>query len=164
MDREQLSTDKLLKYEIKADQGPLAIDGIAVENPFVYVYEIEENGSPKSSKNYEISLLTFFQEDSLKRLPGSIENDLTITVPEYQLVVGDERNPLGVWCHEFGHELYLPDFYDTDQSSEGVGNWAVMAAGAWGNNGETPVYFSAFSRIWLGWDEAILVDLSLIHI
>lgn len=79
-------------------------------------------------------------------------------VPEYQLVGGDERNPLGVWCHEFGHELYLPDFYDTDQSSEGVGNWAVMAAGAWGNNGETPVYFSAFSRIWLGWDEATLVD------
>ena len=79
-------------------------------------------------------------------------------VPEYQIVGGAERNPLGVWCHEFGHELYLPDFYDTDQSSEGVGNWAVMAAGAWGNNGETPVYFSAFSRIWLGWEEAILVD------
>ena len=78
-------------------------------------------------------------------------------VPEYQLVNG-ERNPLGVWCHEFGHELGLPDYYDTDQSSEGVGNWAIMAAGAWGNNGETPVYFSAYSRIWLGWDEPILVD------
>ena len=78
-------------------------------------------------------------------------------VPEYQLVNG-ERNPLGVWCHEFGHELGLPDYYDTDQSSEGVGNWAVMAAGAWGNNGETPVYFSAYSRIWLGWDEPIIVD------
>ena len=78
-------------------------------------------------------------------------------VPEYQLSNG-ERNPLGVWCHEFGHELGLPDYYDTDGSSEGVGNWAVMAAGSWGNNGETPVYFSAYSRYWLGWDEPITVE------
>ncbi|MAW93247.1 MAG: hypothetical protein CMA32_02000 [Euryarchaeota archaeon] len=78
-------------------------------------------------------------------------------VPEYQ-ESGGERNPLGVWCHEFGHELGLPDFYDTDGSSEGSGNWAVMAAGSWGNNGETPVYFSAFSRYWLGWEEPILIE------
>ena len=78
-------------------------------------------------------------------------------VPEYQLVNG-ESNPLGVWCHEFGHELGLPDYYDTDGSSEGVGNWAVMAAGSWGNNGETPVYFSAYSRYWLGWDEPITIE------
>ena len=78
-------------------------------------------------------------------------------VPEYQ-ESGGERNPLGVWCHEFGHELGLPDFYDTDGSSEGAGNWAVMAAGSWGNNGETPVYFSAFSRYWLGWEEPVLIE------
>ena len=78
-------------------------------------------------------------------------------VPEYQLSNG-EKNPLGVWCHEFGHELGLPDYYDTDGSSEGVGNWAVMAGGSWGNNGETPVYFSAYSRYWLGWDEPIIVQ------
>ena len=77
-------------------------------------------------------------------------------VPEYQQS-GGERNPLGVWCHEFGHELGLPDFYDTDGSSEGAGNWAVMAAGSWGNNGETPVYFSAYSRYWLGWEEPELI-------
>ena len=33
-----------------------------------------------------------------------------------------------------------------------------MAAGSWGNNGETPVYFSAYSRYWLGWDEPVLVQ------
>ena len=66
VDREELSTDKLLKYEIKADQGSQAIDGIAVENPFVYVYEIEGDGSPKSSNNYEISSLTFFKKTHLQ--------------------------------------------------------------------------------------------------
>ena len=67
-----------------------------------------------------------------------------------------ERNPLGVWCHEFGHELGLPDYYDTDGSSEGkpLGNY-----GRWflGNNGETPVYFSVL-RYWLGWDQPIIVE------
>ena len=58
--------------------------------------------------------------------------------PEYENSNG-ERNPLGVWCHEFGHELGLPDLYDYDNSSEGSGNWGLMGSGSWANNGETPV-------------------------
>ena len=70
--------------------------------------------------------------------------------PEYQNSNG-ERSPLGVWVHEFGHELGLPDLYDTDGSSEGIGHWGVMASGSWTDNGETPAYFSAWCRYWLGW-------------
>ncbi len=77
-------------------------------------------------------------------------------VPEYQTVSG-QNNPLGVWCHEFGHEIGLPDLYDTDGSSGGIGDWGVMASGGWGNNGETPTYLSAWSRYWLGWVEPIVV-------
>ena len=41
--------------------------------------------------------------------------------------------------HELGHLLFgMPDLYDTDNSSEGIGNWCLMAGGTW-NNG---VYFS----------------------
>jgi len=76
--------------------------------------------------------------------------------PEYETIVG-ENNPLGVWCHEFGHELGLPDLYDTDGSSAGIGDWGIMASGSWGNNGETPVYMSAWSRYWLGWVEPIVI-------
>ena len=76
--------------------------------------------------------------------------------PEYQNSNG-ERNPLGVWAHEFGHELGLPDLYDTDGSSEGIGHWGIMASGSWADNGETPTYFSAWSRYWLGWVDPILI-------
>ena len=31
-------------------------------------------------------------------------------------------------AHEFGHAFGLPDFYDTDSSSEGDGNWALVRA------------------------------------
>lgn len=81
-------------------------------------------------------------------------------VPEYQ-DVGDERSPVGVWCHEFGHELGLPDFYDTDDSSEGIGNWGIMSAGNWLNNGETPSHFMAYSKVWLGWIEPVVVETDL---
>ena len=44
-----------------------AIDGIAVENPLIYVYEIDENEQPKYSKSYDITYLTFYENDSLTR-------------------------------------------------------------------------------------------------
>ena len=91
VDRKEISSDKLLKYEIKADQGPLAIDGIACEDPLVYVYEIDTDGLPKYSQDYEVSSLTFFQNDSLTNLPGATIQGSTITVPDYQLVQSLDR-------------------------------------------------------------------------
>ncbi len=38
----------------------------------------------------------------------------------------------GVFAHEMGHAAFgLPDLYDTDNSSEGLGNWSLMAGGSW---------------------------------
>jgi M6 family metalloprotease-like protein len=58
---------------------------------------------------------------------------------------------IGVFCHEFGHMLGLPDMYDTKGSSEGDGEYELMAGGAWLNKEKTPSSLSAFSKIWLGW-------------
>lgn len=38
---------------------------------------------------------------------------------------------VGVYAHEFGHVLGLPDEYDYGYESEGTGNWSVMAGGSW---------------------------------
>jgi M6 family metalloprotease-like protein len=61
---------------------------------------------------------------------------------------------IGVFAHEFGHIFGIPDLYDTDGSSEGLGNWCLMAGGAWGGNGsspQTPVHMSAWVKKELGW-------------
>ena len=57
----------------------------------------------------------------------------------------------GVFCHEFGHVLGLPDLYDTDYSSDGTGMWSIMSGGSWGDGGRRPVHFDAWCKIQLGW-------------
>src|SRR5262249_55453671 len=61
---------------------------------------------------------------------------------------------IGVFAHEFGHAFDLPDLYDIDQNSSGLGNWCLMASGSWGGDNhspETPVRMSAWARQRLGW-------------
>ncbi|OOE10130.1 M6 family metalloprotease domain-containing protein [Fictibacillus arsenicus] len=70
----------------------------------------------------------------------------------------------GVYAHEFGHALGLPDFYDTLYTSEGVGNYSMMAGGSWmrfpnkpAYSGNSPTHFDPFSKIFLGWANPIEV-------
>lgn len=79
--------------------------------------------------------------------------------------------PLGVFVHEFGHVLGLPDLYDrTDasegpdfQDSEGVGNWCLMAGGSWGGDGahtETPSHMSVWCKYQMGWLTPVVITQS----
>ncbi|MGB8656706.1 MAG: M6 family metalloprotease domain-containing protein [Candidatus Zixiibacteriota bacterium] len=77
--------------------------------------------------------------------------DYTIQ-PEYWASPGDMT--LGVYCHELGHIFGLPDLYDTDYSSEGVGIWSLMAAGSWNGPaymGGSPAHPDAWCLARLGY-------------
>lgn len=76
----------------------------------------------------------------------------------YVYSIEPEDGEIGVFCHEFGHVLGLPDLYDTDYSSNGVGYWSLMAAGSWGGDGahaDTPSHPDIWSKIQLGWSTPI---------
>lgn len=62
-----------------------------------------------------------------------------------------EDGRLGVFAHEFGHVLGLPDLYDTNYLSSGVGEWCLMGGGSWGNNGNRPCDMSCWCKYRLGW-------------
>jgi len=63
---------------------------------------------------------------------------------------------IGVFCHEYGHVLGLPDLYDTDYSSSGIGEWGLMSGGSWSRRagdplGSSPAHMIGWSKIRLGW-------------
>lgn len=67
----------------------------------------------------------------------------------------DHMATLGIMVHEMGHDLGLPDLYDTDLSSEGVGDWSVMGGGSWNTVsgqylGSVPPFPDAWSRYYEG--------------
>lgn len=69
----------------------------------------------------------------------------------------DRSVAIGVSCHELGHTLGLPDLYNTQIGTEGIGYYSLMAFGTWGCTmdeevpGTTPVALDAWSKYMLGY-------------
>jgi len=62
-----------------------------------------------------------------------------------------EDGKIGVFSHEAGHAIFgLPDLYDYDYDSRGIGNWSLMAFGCWNNYGRSPAHLDAYCRIQSG--------------
>ena len=70
---------------------------------------------------------------------------------------------IGVFSHEFGHALGLPDLYDTDYSSDGIGNWCLMAGGSW-TTASSPAHMSAWCKEMLGWVIPVVLDSNAIAV
>ena len=69
---------------------------------------------------------------------------------------------MGVFAHEYGHVLGLPDLYDTDYSSSGIGEWGLMSGGSWGRRpgdpaGSSPSHMTAWCKSRLGWVTPVAV-------
>jgi hypothetical protein len=68
---------------------------------------------------------------------------------------------IGVFCHDFGHNLGLPDLYDTGYGGEGLGHWCLMSGGSWGGNGASPwlpVHLCSWAKGDLGWVEPTVIS------
>lgn len=64
---------------------------------------------------------------------------------------------IGTICHEFSHVLGLPDFYDSNYEEDGEsvtpGDWSIMDAGSYLNNGFTPAGYSLYERYSVGFTD-----------
>ncbi|MDF1545095.1 MAG: M6 family metalloprotease domain-containing protein [bacterium] len=59
---------------------------------------------------------------------------------------GGGLSTMGVYAHEYGHFIGLPDLYDTDYSSSGIGDWSLMAGGSWNNGGRNPAFMDSWCK------------------
>ncbi|WP_423799593.1 immune inhibitor A domain-containing protein [Neobacillus sp. SAB-20_R2A] len=68
----------------------------------------------------------------------------------YDYTIEPEDGAAGVFSHEFGHDLGLPDEYDTQYTGAGeaVEYWSIMSAGSWAGDipGTEPPGFSPYAR------------------
>jgi immune inhibitor A len=73
-----------------------------------------------------------------------------------------ENGGVGVFSHEFAHDLGLPDEYDTSGNTggaeNGTGFWTLMSSGSYGNNGtpaegigNRPFHMNGWDKFQLGW-------------
>jgi immune inhibitor A len=80
--------------------------------------------------------------------------------------VEPENGGIGVFAHEFGHDLGLPDYYDTQGGDNSTGFWTLMSRGSWMGHGQdsigtTPNHMGAPDKLFLGWygaDDLATVD------
>jgi immune inhibitor A len=93
---------------------------------------------------------------------GPAENPAGGTeIADTGLWVGDytmqpENGGVGVFAHEFGHDLGLPDLYDTAGGENGTGFWSAMSSGSWlgmgdGAIGGLPNDLGPWEKLQLGW-------------
>ncbi|MEV3860932.1 immune inhibitor A domain-containing protein [Streptomyces sp. NPDC050095] len=86
---------------------------------------------------------------------GTPVGDTGIWIGDYTMQ--PENGGLGVFAHEYGHDLGLPDLYDTTYIGENsVGFWSLMSAGSWlgqgkDSIGDMPGDMTAWDKLQLGW-------------
>jgi immune inhibitor A len=120
--------------------GPYDNDGNGFVDAFIVVHAGsggEQTGNSNDIWSHKWTLASAQVTDNTKVFGY-------LTIPE------DAR--IGVCAHELGHLLFgFPDLYDTDNTSEGVGNWCLMGGGSWNGGGDTPAHPSAWCKVNQGW-------------
>jgi immune inhibitor A len=76
-----------------------------------------------------------------------------------------ENCNIGVCAHEWGHlAAQWADYYDTDinkqTKSNGLGDYCLMASGCYGNNALTPTFTNGMLRMFHGWIEPEVINVS----
>ncbi|MFF4019198.1 immune inhibitor A domain-containing protein [Streptomyces sp. NPDC001843] len=88
------------------------------------------------------------------KLGGTQIGDSGIWVGDY--TIQPENGGLGVYAHEYGHDLGLPDEYDTNGGDNSTGFWTLMSSGSWLGTGkesigDLPGDMNAWDKLQLGW-------------
>ena len=147
---------RLLDSSVDFSQYDCDHDGFVDMLLFFFAGHNEAEGGPEDSIWPHQWTVQCSSEESIRsaRFDG-LRLDSYFCTSELKLAEGVNMCSIGTTCHEFGHSLGLPDFYDTDYedngTDHGLNSFSIMSSGCYNNNSRTPPYYNAEERICVGW-------------
>jgi immune inhibitor A len=142
--------DQWDRYDLDGDGNYLEADGLVDHLMVIHSGVGEEAGGGELGSDAIWSHR--WNLGGVHALPGT-----EATVPywggsmaAYDYTIEPEDGAVGVMAHEFGHDLGLPDEYDTQYTGTGepVSYWSIMASGSWAGDipGTQPTGFSPYMK------------------
>ena len=139
------------------------------------------------NNNYFVDLVHVVFAGYSKSVPGSNgviwPHSSTLTLPVWQGLykakdyicsselagfVGTKVAPIGTVCHEYGHDLGAPDYYDLSNDEDefpGTGQWDVMCNGGWNNQGRCPAHHNPYTKAYIyNWVTPMGINSSLSNV
>lgn len=145
------------RYDYDSDGNFNEPDGYIDTFQSVHAGEGEEAGAGAeaiwSHSWYAWSSLIGDEGPYFNRLGGIQIGNSEFWVGKY--TIQPENGGVGVFAHEFGHDLGLPDLYAYD-GENGTGFWTLMSSGSWLSDGtedigSKPSHMGAWEKFQMGW-------------
>jgi immune inhibitor A len=116
----------------------------------------EEGGAPTTIWSH--SWYAFYNLEGIAGPAFNMLGGLQIGSSDYwvgKYTIQPEDGGVGVFAHEYGHDLGLPDLYDY-YGENGTGFWTLMSSGSWIDEGKDtignkPAHMGAWEKFQLGW-------------
>jgi len=135
------SSFDMFSYPFGPDGPDGAIDGLILVHAGLG-YQQTANPSHMMAHKWALGGYSF-------TVDGITIDAYTVQAEEWYDQMGSEIQPIGVFCHEYGHILGLPDLYDVDYSpttSAGIGDWSIMGTGVYNGEARLPAHFDAWCK------------------
>jgi M6 family metalloprotease-like protein len=142
-------------WNIAQDASTIARNNVTFANYDYYVFVHSGNGQESSGNPDDVWSVTYLAgvwvNPCLQVQQDCNQKTLTKFNIDPELEAGGAV-PIGVYCHEFGHNLGLPDLYNTNTGKTILGPWSLMDKGLWNGAppGSSPSHMDAWSKMQLG--------------
>jgi immune inhibitor A len=159
--------DKWDRYDYNGNGNFLEPDGYIDHFQIVHAGEGEETGGGAQGADaiWSHRWYAFFNNIGADGPPFNKFGGVRIGESDYWIgdyTVEPENGGVGVFTHEFGHDLGLPDLYDTSGNVGGAENstgfWTLYSSGSYGSSGlpadgigSKPIPMGAYEKIFLNW-------------
>jgi len=163
------------RYDYNNDGNFNQPDGYIDHFQAIHAGEGEETGGGPQATDAIWSHRSYTNVSGGSGQPGPDFNQLGgVRIGGSNFYVGDytvepENGGVGVFAHEFGHDLGIPDEYDTSGNTGGAENstgfWTPWSSGSYGSDGtpangigNRPFSMSAWDKLVFGW-----LDYQVVH-